>query len=202
MDTKEKILINSRELFISSGFSNITMDDIAAELAMSKKTLYKHFPNKESLLKEAIMSQFIKIEDRVNSLVRNNKLEIIEKFRKISEIIIYYISKLSPAFLRDIKKNAPEIWEIVNKERRRLISKNFSKVVDQGINCGKLRKDLDKELVIMIYLTTIENMINPGALSEAAYNAGQVFDTIFKLFFEGILSDKGRRKLKKTDQGV
>ena len=45
-------------------------------------------------------------------------------------------------------------------------------------------------------------MINPGALSEAAYNAGQVFDTIFKLFFEGILSDKGRRKLKKTDQGV
>ncbi|MFH1073472.1 MAG: TetR/AcrR family transcriptional regulator, partial [Candidatus Firestonebacteria bacterium] len=118
MNIKERILINSRELFISSGFSSITMDDIAAELSMSKKTLYKYFPNKESLLKEAIMSQMSIMENRVKSVIQNKDLEIMEKFKRISEMVISYISKLSPAFFRDIKKTAPEIWNDINNERK------------------------------------------------------------------------------------
>jgi len=201
MDMRNKILIISRELFISSGFSSITMDDIAKEVAMSKKTLYKYFPNKEALLKEAILSHFSVIESRIKMVVEDEKIDIIGKFKKVTEIIIYYISNISPAFIRDVKKNTPELWNNISKERKKLIIRYFTVIIDEGVKSGQMRKDLDKELVFNIYLTAVENIINPGSLSELSCSPGQVFEVLLKLFFEGMLTDKGRNNLNELKFG-
>ena len=202
MDIKEKIINLSRELFLASGFSGTTVDDISAELGMSKKTFYRVFPDKETLLRAAIFSQISMTEAKIAKILADNKKPLISRFKDLSEILIASTSKITPVFIRDIKKNAPELWEEVSKKRKSLIIKYFTRVIAEGVESGVIRSDLDKKLVIMIYLAAIENVINPAVLSEMEYSAGQVFDVIITMVFEGVLTEKGRKNLKVLRAGM
>ena len=197
MDLREKIINLSRELFLSSGFSGITVEDISAELGISKKTFYKIFPDKKNLLKAAIFSQISITEEKIAKIFAAENKPVIQKFKALSETLIANTSKITPVFIRDIKKNAPEIWEEMSKKRKVLIIKYFTRVIDEGVENRVIRSDLDKKLFILIYLAAIENVINPTVLSEMEYSAGEVFDVIITMIFEGVLTEKGRKNLKK-----
>lgn len=196
MDVKEKIVNLARELFLSSGFSGTTVDDISAELGMSKKTFYRVFPDKSTLLRTAIMSQINITETKISKILADKKKPLIARFKVLSEILIASTSKITPVFIRDVKKNAPELWEEVRKKRKKIIIKYFTRVIDEGVENGVIRTDLDKKLIILIYLAAIENVINPQVLSEMEYSAGDVFDIIITMMFEGVLTEKGRKNLK------
>jgi len=197
VDLREKIINLSRELFLSSGFSGITVEDISAELGISKKTFYKIFPDKKNLLKAAIFSQISITEEKIAKIFAAENKPVIQKFKALSETLIANTSKITPVFIRDIKKNAPEIWEEMSKKRKVLIIKYFTRVIDEGVENRVIRSDLDKKLFILIYLAAIENVINPTVLSEMEYSAGEVFDVIITMIFEGVLTEKGRKNLKK-----
>jgi len=202
MDAKTRILKTSRELFFSTGFSGTTVEDISAGLGISKKTFYKTFPDKNTLLHEVIFSHIDSIEEKIKKIMTAGKTPLIKRFKGMTEAIIEGASKISPVFLRDVRKNAPELWEEINKRRKGLFLKYFSRVIKESMELGLMRKDLDKELVILVYLTAIENVINPQVLSEMEYSAGEVIDVIITMFFEGLLTDKGRKNLKQLKQGV
>ena len=197
MDLREKIINLSREFFLSSGFSGITVEDISAELGISKKTFYKIFPDKKTLLKTAIFSQISITEEKISNIFADKNKPVIERFKALSETLIASTSRITPVFIRDIKKNAPEIWEEMSKKRKVLIIKYFTRVIDEGVENRVIRSDLDKKLFILIYLAAIENVINPTVLSEMEYSAGEVFDVIITMIFEGVLTEKGRKNLKK-----
>ena len=201
MDLREKIINLSRELFLSSGFSGITVEDISAELGISKKTFYKIFPDKKTLLKTAIFSQISITEEKISNIFADKNKPVIERFKALSETLIASTSRITPVFIRDIKKNAPEIWEEMRKKRKVLIIKYFTRIIDEGVENRVIRADLDKELFIMIYLAAIENIINPQVLSEMEFSAGEVLDVILTMVFEGVLTEKGRTKLKELRTG-
>ncbi len=201
MDLREKIINLSREFFLSSGFSGITVEDISAELGISKKTFYKIFPDKKTLLKTAIFSQISITEEKISNIFADKNKPVIERFKALSETLIASTSRITLVFIRDIKKNAPEIWEEMRKKRKVLIIKYFTRIIDEGVENRVIRADLDKELFIMIYLAAIENIINPQVLSEMEYSAGEVLDVILTMVFEGVLTEKGRTKLKELRTG-
>ena len=201
MDLREKIINLSREFFLSSGFSGITVEDISAELGISKKTFYKIFPDKKTLLKTAIFSQISITEEKISNIFADKNKPVIERFKALSETLIASTSRITPVFIRDIKKNAPEIWEEMRKKRKVLIIKYFTRIIDEGVENRVIRADLDKELFIMIYLAAIENIINPQVLSEMEFSAGEVLDVILTMVFEGVLTEKGRTKLKELRTG-
>ncbi|OGF48039.1 MAG: hypothetical protein A2452_04615 [Candidatus Firestonebacteria bacterium RIFOXYC2_FULL_39_67] len=196
MNIKEKIINISRELFLSSGFSGTTVEDISSEFGMSKKTFYKIFTDKKTLLRVAIFSQINMTEAKVSKILADRKTPLMERFKRLSETLIASTLKITPVFIRDMKKNAPELWEEVSAKRKNLVLKYFTQVVDEGIESGVIRSDLDKKLVIIIYLAAIENVINPQVLSEMEYSVGEVFDVIITMMFQGVLTDKGRKNLK------
>ena len=196
MNIKEKIINISRELFLSSGFSGTTVEDISSEFGMSKKTFYKIFTDKKTLLRVAIFSQINMTEAKVSKILADRKTPLMERFKRLSETLIASTLKITPVFIRDMKKNAPELWEEVSAKRKNLVLKYFTQVVDEGIESGVIRSDLDKKLVIIIYLAAIENVINPQVLSEMEYSVGEVFDVLITMMFQGVLTDKGRKNLK------
>jgi len=196
VNIKEKIINISRELFLSSGFSGTTVEDISSEFGMSKKTFYKIFTDKKTLLRVAIFSQINMTEAKVSKILADRKTPLMERFKRLSETLIASTLKITPVFIRDMKKNAPELWEEVSAKRKNLVLKYFTQVVDEGIESGVIRSDLDKKLVIIIYLAAIENVINPQVLSEMEYSVGEVFDVIITMMFQGVLTDKGRKNLK------
>ncbi|MEK6646999.1 MAG: TetR/AcrR family transcriptional regulator [Candidatus Firestonebacteria bacterium] len=191
-EIRERIVKNAGELFLQFGFSKVTMDEIAKVLGMSKKTLYKFFPTKEKLLKEAFTFIITNISIKVNNLMADRNLDFIEKLRGISDFLIMFLSKISPYCMQDLKRNAFDMWQTIEKFRRKNIMDCFGKLIEDGKKRGVIRKDCNTQVLLLVYLNAIQGIVNPEVLSQLPITASEGLDTILKVFFEGVLTKNGR----------
>jgi AcrR family transcriptional regulator len=193
-EIKERILSQAEQLFIQFGYSKVTMDEIAASVGISKKTLYKFFPGKEALVKEMITTLKCAVDDHIDAVWTNDKMDFMDKLKSVMNFIGKQTSKLHGPLLEDLHRNVPEIWEEIHDFRRANAVKRFTEFVNVGIEKGVFRKDIDRQLIILFYLHAIQGMINPETLSQMPYSANQIFDSIIRIIFEGILSEEGRKE--------
>jgi len=193
-EIKERILSQAEQLFIRFGYSKVTMDEIAANLGMSKKTLYKFFPGKEALVKEMISSLKCEVDDYIDTIWENEQMGFMDKLKAVMNFIGKQTSKLHGPLLEDLHKNIPEIWEEIHDFRKANAVKRFTNFINVGVENGVFRKDIDRQLIILFYLHAIQGMINPETLSQLPYSANQVFDSIIRIIFEGILTEEGRNE--------
>ncbi len=195
-EVKSKILTHASEMFQRYGFTKITMEEIASELGISKKTLYKNFSNKEHILKEIINEAKCEITSFVEDLIHNKKIDFIEKLKMFMNFLIKHSSKLNSPMVQELAKNYPKLWDDIQELRKKKALKNFTLLIDEGINLGVFREDINKEVVVLLYISAIHAIINPETLSQLPVSGGQVFENIIKIIFEGILSKDGRKKYK------
>jgi len=191
---KERILSKAEEMFFQFGFSKVTMDEIAAELGMSKKTLYKFFQSKEQLLRILLSDIKCEVTEYIDTLFADKEMDFVEKLRKMMNYIGKQSSKFKGPFVHDLQKTIPDCWHDINEFRTKHAHDKFEQLLDEGIAKGTFRADIDKELMVLIYVNTIHALINPDFLAQVPYSASQVFETVIKIIFEGILSEEGRVK--------
>lgn len=203
LNRKTRILESAREQFANRGFSKVTTDEIASELGISKKTLYKHFPKKETLLQEVMEWTMYEIRQGAEKILNDDRLEFTEKLESIMTFIGGQVSRyLTKPFLRDIKRSAPELWARFEAFRKEQINSKFSNLITLGIKIGVFRKDVNQQLVVLVYLNAIQNIIHPETLSHLPFTASEAFESIIKIIFEGILTDHGRQNFaKKLGEG-
>jgi len=195
-DIKQRILEKALDQFLQFGFTKVTMDELAAELGMSKKTLYKWFPTKESLLQAVVEMKHEEIQNGIDGILLNEGMDFVEKLKRYMAFLGEQLSKYRAPFMRDIQRNAPEIWKQMEDFRREKVLSDFGKLLDEGVQKQVLRGDCDQQLVILMYLSSIQGLINPEVLSQLSFSATEVFETITKVLFEGILTDKARAKYR------
>ena len=193
-EVKERILRQAEQLFIQFGYSKVTMDEIAASLGMSKKTLYKFFPGKETLVKEMITTMKCSIDEHIDAVWKNEKMDFMDKLKSVMNFIGKQTTKLQGPLLEDLHKNIPEVWKEIHDFRRANAVERFTTFINEGIKTGVFRKDIDRELIVLFYLHAIQGLINPETLSQLPYSANQVFDAIIRIIFEGILTEEGRNQ--------
>ncbi len=193
-EVKERILSYAEQLFLQFGYSKVTMDEIAAGVGMSKKTLYKFFPGKEALVKEMITSMKCSIDDHIESVWTNEEMDFMDKLKSVMNFIGKQTTKLHGPLLEDLHKNIPEVWKEIHDFRKANAVKRFTTFINEGVEKGVFRGDIDKQLIVLFYLHAIQGMINPEALSQLPYTANQVFDAIIRIVFEGILTEEGRQE--------
>ncbi len=198
-EIKERILSQAEQMFIQFGYSKVTMDEIAASLGMSKKTLYKFFPGKEALVKEMITSMKCSIDDHIESVWSNEEMDFMDKLKSVMNFIGKQTTKLHGPLLEDLHKNIPEVWKEIHDFRKANAVKRFTVFINEGAERGVFRKDIDRQLIVLFYLHAIQGMINPETLSQLPYSANQVFDAIIRIIFEGILTEEGRREYLSYD---
>ena len=80
---KDQILEKATEMFLTLGFKSVTMDDIASEMGISKKTIYQHFSNKDSLIKATTSNLFERISCGIDEIILANILNILKHFERI-----------------------------------------------------------------------------------------------------------------------
>jgi AcrR family transcriptional regulator len=190
--TKQRILYKSLDLFAQKGFLKVSMDELAASLSISKKTLYKSFSGKEKIVRAVF--QWIGDESAayISSIVNNNSIEFPEKIGRILVFMNHQLNRFGRFFFDDMKKSMPELWEEVLEFRRKRINENFGRIFDEAKDNGWFRNDVDPQLVLMIFLHCIQNMVTPESLATLPYTAPQVLDNIMKVIFEGVMTDNGR----------
>jgi AcrR family transcriptional regulator len=192
---RARIVESARDQFFRHGFDRVTMDEIARELGMSKKTLYRCFPDKTELIRSVARLTMEGFAAPMRELTRNRKLDFVAKLRGMMEIIGERLERLGPQSQHELLRAAPEVWREVEEFRRRNIIENFGRLIQDGVAHGFVRNDVNRDILVSVYLSATESIIHPGRLSEFGIPARQALGAIISVVFGGFLTPKGRRHL-------
>lgn len=162
---KDKIIKKATEMFLKLGFKSVTMDDIACEMCISKKTIYKYFSNKEKLVEEGTEAVHKRIHAMMDKVVSKNYNAIEENFemRKMFKEMFQSFDH-SPAY--QLKKHYPEIYEKMITNEMEDCNNMFIQNVQKGIQQGLYRLETDVNVVANFYYTLIFS-INENTLLES-----------------------------------
>jgi hypothetical protein len=152
LSMESKIIEKASELFLKLGFKSITMDDIACEMCISKKTIYKYFSNKEQLIVKSTTLIHNQIHESISLICEKNHNAIKENFeirKMFSEM--FQNSENSPLF--QLKKYYPNIFTTVTQREINQCSQWFRQNILKGIQTGLYRKDLNVEVYVKFYYT-------------------------------------------------
>lgn len=204
--TRQRILAAAGQMFFSRGFAKVTVDEIAAGLGISKKTLYQQFSGKEQLLQAVVRGMISDVAAEVEALLGDDGMDFIDQLIGLMRLMTARVSRISKSFADDMQKHAPELWREVEHFRYKKVMANFGRLVRKGQAAGVFRKDLDPELLTVIYAATIQGVVNPQTLARLPYTASQLFQAVGKTMFIGILTERAKivhyHKLKKLRKEI
>jgi AcrR family transcriptional regulator len=163
---KKRILITARKYFFTQGYSKATMDELAAELHMSKKTLYHFFRSKQLLLESVIYDFFQELHEKINKIIKNKKNRKISLLKQFMASLQEQISQFNSWAFEDIQKNNPEAWQMINNLEEKLINNELRKLLQEGKNEGAIRQDIDLDLMVLMILNTIKSIVIPEVVSQ------------------------------------
>ncbi len=186
----------ARPLFLERGFQRTTSDDIAAALGISKATLYKSFSSKEDILREVVRSVTGEIGARIDAIMADPSLSFVERLVALFTFVGDRLSRLGPWLLRDVQRTAPAVWKDIEAFRRDKLLTNFKVILESGRRQGLFRGDVDAGLLLRMFIRLVEEFINPAEIIRSGGSPSATFESVIKVFFQGILTDKGRRDFR------
>jgi AcrR family transcriptional regulator len=189
---RQRIVEAARAHFFSHGFRRVTMDDLAAELAISKKTLYAYFPSKTALLEDVLADKFASVGAALEQVTREHAHDFSGSLHQLLATAQQQLDEIKPPFVRDMRQKAPHVFKMVERRRADLIQRHFGKLFTAGQRAGKVRKDIPAKLIIEILLGAVQAIMNPPKIEELGLTPKGGFVAITKVVLEGALvHDRG-----------
>lgn len=192
---KHRIVAGARRHFMAHGFRSVTMDDLAAELGMSKKTMYRHFPGKQVLLEEVVVTKLSEADAELSQIGAEGGAPFPDRLHGMLDCVRRHAAELSPAFLRDMGKDAPELFAFVQVRRREVILKHWRGLIEEGQRQRMIRRDVSIEVMLGMLGGAADAIVNPQKLEELGISPREAFGSIVTLFIEGVATEKGRMQL-------
>ena len=191
---RQRIITVARQHFFAHGFRGVTMDDLAGELGMSKKTLYASFRTKNDLLRAVLMDKFCAVEADLQRIATGFSNDMLDSLHQMLACLQRHTEEIQPPFVRDIRREAPRMFDLVQTRRRQIIQKYFGLLLKECRKAGIVRKDISTRLIIEILLGATEAIMNPVRMAELDLTPRTGYSTIIDVVFEGVLTEKGRRR--------
>ena len=199
VNVKVRIREKARELFLRYGIRSVSMDDIAAQLGMSKKTIYQYFADKNELVMEVMEEEIVamKTECLQDSQQATNAVDeifimvdrITEQFRNMNPVIIYDLEKFHVrAYQRFLEYRNKFLLDIIRKN------------LEWGVKDGLYRPEIDVELLAKFRLESMMVAFNIDLFPPSKYNLAQVTKEIIEHFVFGVASPKGYKLILKCQQ--
>lgn len=193
---QEQIIEQIEEKFFREGFYKTTMDEVATELGMSKKTIYKFFPSKEDLV-AAIAKHFMnKMKGKIIPALNSDK-NAIEKLGELIKILATASERITPKRLDEIRKHFPSLWIEIDKFRTKMMFENITKVINQGKSEG-LFIDYPTSIIMMMLVTSVRSIVNPDFILNNNFSMIEGARTAFRIMIGGIVTDKGKKMFNQT----
>ncbi len=193
---KEKILHFTHAKFITEGFYKTSMDEIAKDLHMSKKTIYKHFVSKEVLLVEVCDLRIDLLLRKLNEIGESAD-DSVTKFLKILNMNKIMMLNCSIAWFRDLKIHAPNCLQKFNEVRSVQVMGILKKLLEQGRR-EKLIESYPHDILITALNGAIEAVTHPDFILNSSYSFHDAVRITSEIFFKGFLTPLGKKKYSKT----
>ena len=161
---------------------------------MSKKTLYAYFPSKTALLKAVILDKFDEAEADLTRITAANPSDFPAAMRQLLAVAQRNQAEIQPPFVRDIQREAPEMFLLVESRRRDLIQRHWGKLLEQGQQEGFIRKDIPVKLINEILLGAAQAVTRSSFIEELDFTPKAAGSALMTVILEGVLIKKGRSK--------
>ena len=191
-NTQKPIILNHGfELLMNDGVRSFTVENLASCLCMSKKTIYKFFPTKETLIDKIVSFQLSQIEAEIK-IVLDSDSNPIQQFLGVMNIFYNSTAKLKIEQIGELKNRYPKMWQRIEHFRlnRR---KDFYSILKNAQDKGFVRKSLNIELISTMYTNIINSTFQPEFFIENSLMPKDVLPALVEMVSGGLLSEDGRK---------
>lgn len=195
-DKKQYILKNVGKLYLKFGIRSVTMDDVASEFGISKKTLYQYFKDKADLVSQVIDYYLQNSAFDLNQLSHGNAIDRYFALRShVVSILRYFHNNIE----HDLKKLYPELYKKVHNMKRERIFRSTVQNVKDGIEYGLFRQELDIDLTAKLQVGRMLLTLNPDyeIFTETEIANIGFFDKVTEMYMYSICTEKGMKYYKK-----
>ncbi len=193
--TKQEMIAAVAKLYNKYGIKSVTMDDVARELGVSKKTLYENFADKSDLVSEVI-DFLIKEKTDFFTQQKKGRENAVEELLFIFKFYLSTVKEFNPSFEFDLKKYYPNIYARVKQRKRKGIMENTMANLKRGKKEGYFRKELNEDFITRLYILRIESLPESDLFSQEEIFSQKLFEEMFYYHLYGVLSEKGLEYLK------
>ncbi|MGJ8683723.1 MAG: TetR/AcrR family transcriptional regulator [Nonlabens sp.] len=194
-ELKPQILDTSIDLFLTLGFKSVTMDEIAAKLGVSKKTLYAHFKNKSQLVEESSVHICNHICGAVDEIMDSNTENPIEQLYTVKKFVMKQLKGDDTSPMYQLHKYYPEVHkkltDIQFSHMNNCINRNVSKGIEQGL----YRDNIDANFISRIYFIGIQGIKNLQFFPTDQFPVQSLFEQYLEYHLRGIVTPAGRQIL-------
>ncbi len=192
-----KILGCARERVFAAGYSAFKMDDLAAELGMSKKTLYVYFRGKDDLVRAVFEAFAAGLRSEAERLLAERGLGFAEKLRGFAQAAVGRLARVRPEILADLQRGAPRLHRHVQELRAKNLPYIFGRFIEEGQRAGAVREDVSPVFASEFYLHAMQGLMQPEVLQRLRTRPELAFEEGLRIFFGGLLTAAGKKEYEK-----
>ncbi len=182
---KNRILEIVEKRFFEYGYRKVTMDEVASDLGISKKTLYLHFKSKDAVAIAVIRA----LHKDIDKLLKQFSSEIpgpVERLGRMITEVSARLTRIGSLFLADIKKDIPDLWRECENYREKKILEYGENILKEGIRKGKIKKDINTKIAMLVFLGAIHAVIQPEVFVKNSFSIDEAYKNILNIFLKGI----------------
>lgn len=197
-----KILDSAYKHFLDKGYRHTTMDDIATDLGISKKTLYKYHSSKLELLEASFEVLKLKMSSKVEAILDNKYISFPLKLKSTLTVVATHLAPINPELFEDIREHAKDVWEDILIYINESAYLRFQKLIKQGVDQGFVNPRININLIVMLYASAVQSLLDPKFISqfpdsmrkEMKLSPSEIFDQAISVIYNGILTEEARNE--------
>ena len=194
MDVKERILGKAADLFLRYGIRSITMDEIATQLGISKKTIYQFFTDKDDMV-SAVIDQEIRKNEEECVQFRQQAENAVHQIFMAQESVEEMLKYTNPLMVYDLEKHHPRAFKRLKEFKYQFLHQVLMDNLQWGMEEGVYRPDLQKDIVVKARIEAAFLVFNPDVYPHSRYKVAEVAFELAILFLNSIATDAGRALL-------
>ncbi len=188
MNETQQILTRIIPLVMQLGVRAVTMQQIAQELGMSKKTLYQYFKNKADLVHQMVQFHIAMEREMIQTIVQTDK-NAINEIIEIGQHVIQHLRQVNPTSAYDLKRLYPKSWQLFD-EHKKFIAQIIQQNLEKGIKQGWYRSDFNIEIITRLYVSKIDAIIDINVFP-AHFSKAEIYQEMLKYHIHGVANEKG-----------
>lgn len=182
------------DVYMKNGIKNITMDDMAKELKVSKKTLYKYVKDRPELASKSMEWKLAFDKKTVNDIVAKN-LNAVEELCEISNFYCSNLVKMHPSLHFDLEKYYHDAWSQFIEYRNGFLYNTMLSNIKKGIKDGSYRNNFDIEVIVTLYIMKVDMVFDPRIFPVSKFKFAEVYIEMVKYHLSGIVSEQGLKEM-------
>lgn len=182
--------MKASEVYMKYGVKSMTMDEMARQLGVSKKTLYLHVNDKNDLVEQCMLLKHEDEKQHMADIIAKTD-NAIEQMLYISQFIISQLQHIHPSIFFDLAKYHPNVMSMMECHKDEFICGCIEQNLVNGINQGLYRKNLNSKVISAIYVGTVDLVMSGELMTASKLDASQVYSEIFRYHIRGCANEQG-----------